>query len=650
MKKTSLYIASIGLAAVALGACDNEFERPPMVLPTSDWTANTTIEDFKAEYWSTVDGTPQVVGLNADGDSIILKGRVCSSDQSGNIFKYLYIQGKEEALAISLDMKNIYEGYKYGQEVYINVTGLTVGGYGGMMCLGQGVDDRGRVARAPEAFFKPHAQPEGLPLVALVDTVTATISELDQAKNTEGMQLWQSRLIRIENVHFENAGEEFAPEGSPNNAAERYIVDESGKRIMVRNSTYSDFKADIMPSGNGTVVGILGYFSPNWQISLIDRAGCMDFNGVAAPVFTPGAGTVKPGTAVSIACPTEGAVIHYTLDGTDPTITSTVYSEPIVLTEDITIKAIATKDGLDASSIATARYIVSDKVVTVEEGDGTAAKPYNASQARAKAIENGESSTDKVYVKGYIVSGSINMTYGTGTWVIANNPEGSGDTFELFGTYNTDNGKFTDENAVKVGDLVVAVGPIYNYNGKTPEMSKGHLVSINDEGGDTPTPPAGDAIFSETFLNGSLGDFKATVETSGSWTGWRANTKEPLCALANSYVNGTNEAATAWLVSPEISLASVKEAKIRFEQAFGFYFPTEQGDKCTVNVREKGTDDWTTLKLTVFPEKGTGNWTGWVENTLDISAFAGKTIEIGFKYVNDGAGSVAWEIRNLTVE
>ena len=87
MKKTSLYIASIGLAAVALGACDNEFERPPMVLPTSDWTANTTIEDFKAEYWSTVDGTPQVVGLNADGDSIILKGRVCSSDQSGNIFK-----------------------------------------------------------------------------------------------------------------------------------------------------------------------------------------------------------------------------------------------------------------------------------------------------------------------------------------------------------------------------------------------------------------------------------------------------------------------------------------------------------------------------------------------------------------------------------
>lgn len=50
-----------------------------------------------------------------------------------------------------------------------------------------------------------------------------------------------------------------------------------------------------------------------------------------------------------------------------------------------------------------------------------------------------------------------------------------------------------------------------------------------------------------------------------------------------------------------------------------------------------------------LPEKGSGNWTGWVENTLDISSYAGKTIELAFKYVNDGKQSVAWEIRNLTV-
>ena len=150
MKKISLlYTASLGLAA-AFAACDNEFERPPMVVPVSSWEANTTIEDFKSAYWSTVEATPQVVGLNADGDSIILKGRVCSSDQSGNIFKYLMIQGETEALAISLDFYDIYKSYKFGQEVYVNATGLTIGGYSGLMCLGNGVDDRGRVARVAE--------------------------------------------------------------------------------------------------------------------------------------------------------------------------------------------------------------------------------------------------------------------------------------------------------------------------------------------------------------------------------------------------------------------------------------------------------------------------------------------------------------------
>ena len=647
MKKTSLYIASIALAAVALGACDNEFERPPMVVPTSGWEANTTIEEFKAAYWNTVESAPQTVGLTADGDSLIVKGRVCSSDASGNIFKYLFIQGESEALALSLDFYDIYESYKFGQEVYVNLTGLTIGGYSGLMCVGYGVDANGRVARAPEATFKPHAEANGLPKAALVDTFVTTIAAVNEAKATnEGLQTWQSRLVRFDNVRFENAGEPFAVGTSSNS---RYIGDAEGNRMNVYNSTYADFKDELLPSGSGSVVGILSYFGTNWQVLLNDAQGCIDFNGVNPPVFSPAAGYVKPGTEVTITCATDGAEIHYTLDGSEPTASSTLYAAPIVIEEATTIKAIATKEGLQASPVVTAKFVVSTDEPA--KGDGTAANPYSASQARAKAIENGSSSTDNVYVKGYVISGSINMTYGTGTWTIADNAEGVGDTFELYGTYNTDNNKFTDENAVKIGDLVVAVGPIYNYNDKTPEMSRGHLVSINDEGGSTPTPPAeGKAVFSETFLNGNLGQFAATVETSGSWTGWRANTSNPLCALANSYVNGSNEAATAWLMSPVIDLTNYKSATINLEQAFGFYFPTKQESFCTVNIRESGADnDWQPLTLTAFPEKGSGNWTGWAENTIDISAYAGKKIEIAFKYVNDGKQSIAWEIRNLSV-
>ena len=643
MKKLSLYIASLGLAAVAFTACDNEFERPPMVVPTSTWEANTTIAQLKQDYWSTL-SAPVTVGLTESGDSVIIKGRVISSDESGNIFKYLMIQDEEEALAFTLDFYDIYQSYKLGQEVYVNVTGLTIGGYSGLMCVGNGTDDRGRVARCAEAIFTPHAQVNGIPNKALIDTVTATIPTVTAAlASAEGQQTWQSRLVRFDNVRFEDDGQPYAVGTS---STKRYIIDQDGNRIMLYNSSYADFKDEPLPSGTGSVVGILSYFSPDWQILLNGTNGCIGFNGVSAPVFTPGAGFVKPGTEVTLSCPTEVADIYYTLDGTDPSASSTLYTAPIVVNEDVTIKAIAIFEGV-TSTVATASYKVSDEAPA--EGDGTAENPYNVAQAKAKAIENGSASTENVYVKGYVVSGSINLTYGTGTWTICDNPEGVGDTFELYGTYNTENGKFTDENAVKNGDLVVAVGPIFNYNNKTPEMSKGHLVSINNVGGTTPpTPPVTGAIFSETFLNGNLGLFTATVETNGSWTGWRANTSNPLCALANSYVSGTNEAATAWLVSPEISLEGTTAVTLSLEQAFGFYFPTEQGEYCTVNIREKG-GDWAQLTLTAFPEKGSGNWTGWAENTIDISAYAGKTVEIGFKYVNDGAQSIAWEFRKLTV-
>lgn len=667
MKKTSLYIASLGLAAMAFTACDNEFERPPMVIPTSTWTANMTLEDFKSAYWNTVETAPQVVGLDANGDSIVFKGRVCSSDESGNIFKYLMIQGETEALAISLDFYDIYESYKYGQEVYINATGLTIGGYAGLMCLGSGVDDRGRVSRAPENIFKPHAEVSGLPSAALVDTATVTIATVNEAKTTtEGLAAWQSRLVRFDNVHFENAGEEFAPEGSPNGAAERYIVDESGNRIMVRNSTYADFKSEILPSGNGSVVGILSYYGSNWQVLLNNIDGCIGFNGVSAPVFSPAAGTVKPGTAVTITTRTEGAEIHYTLDGSDPTISSTLYTEAIVLNETTTIKAIATKEGQDASPVASARFVVSDNAPV--DGDGSDNAPYTVAQVIALnptskdvALETGKWVNG--YIVGYIPTGGSSTNLSMTVFAADNNaavsnlviaPAADETDYNNCIAIQLPSGSDVrsklnlHDNPENLGKAVKLKGDIILYCG-APGIKNTSAYNLDGEsGGDTPDTPVGNAIFSETFLNGSLGDFTATVETSGSWTGWRTNTT-PACAIANSYTNNVNEAATAWLVSPEISLAGVTKASIRFEQAYGFYFPTEQGEFCTVNVREKG-GEWKSLTLTVFPPKPEKNWTTWVENTLDISEFAGKTIEIGFKYVNDGTQSVAWEIRNLTVE
>ena len=77
---------------------------------------------------------------------------------------------------------------------------------------------------------------------------------------------------------------------------------------------------------------------------------------LAAPTFSVASGSVASGTQVAISAE-EGASIYYTLDGTDPTVSSTLYEAPIAITEAVTIKAIAAK-GTQVSAVASAAYTV----------------------------------------------------------------------------------------------------------------------------------------------------------------------------------------------------------------------------------------------------------------------------------------------------
>ncbi|MBQ1818642.1 MAG: chitobiase/beta-hexosaminidase C-terminal domain-containing protein, partial [Bacteroidales bacterium] len=87
---------------------------------------------------------------------------------------------------------------------------------------------------------------------------------------------------------------------------------------------------------------------------------------VEAPVFTPGTGTYADSVVFSIACATDNSEIRYTMDGTEPTETSTLYSAPISLTNTTTVKAKAFKTDWFTSETATAVYtVVYDPVLTV---------------------------------------------------------------------------------------------------------------------------------------------------------------------------------------------------------------------------------------------------------------------------------------------
>ena len=89
-----------------------------------------------------------------------------------------------------------------------------------------------------------------------------------------------------------------------------------------------------------------------WGVDLI----LSDIASVAEPQFMPSSCLFYPSTNVIISCATAGATIRYTLDGSEPTETSATYTTPILVNDNVTIKARAWKSGMNPSVIVAATY------------------------------------------------------------------------------------------------------------------------------------------------------------------------------------------------------------------------------------------------------------------------------------------------------
>ncbi|MCR5752448.1 MAG: chitobiase/beta-hexosaminidase C-terminal domain-containing protein [Kiritimatiellae bacterium] len=77
---------------------------------------------------------------------------------------------------------------------------------------------------------------------------------------------------------------------------------------------------------------------------------------VANLAMTPGSGLFSPSTNVTITCSTSGATIRYTLNGSEPTESSAIYSAPIALNATTTVKARAFAANKEPSDVAFATY------------------------------------------------------------------------------------------------------------------------------------------------------------------------------------------------------------------------------------------------------------------------------------------------------
>ena len=81
---------------------------------------------------------------------------------------------------------------------------------------------------------------------------------------------------------------------------------------------------------------------------------------VATPTITPSGGSFSGSVQVTLACETSGSTIRYTIDGSDPTSSSPIYTDaaPFTLTSSATVKAKAFVGGYTDSVIALATFSV----------------------------------------------------------------------------------------------------------------------------------------------------------------------------------------------------------------------------------------------------------------------------------------------------
>lgn len=109
----------------------------------------------------------------------------------------------------------------------------------------------------------------------------------------------------------------------------------------------------IMPNRNVTLTANYSYeYDPEspGEPDTPNPDGSIGGNMVAWPRFG-----MTDQSHVMILCETEGATIYYTLDESDPTEASPVYTEPIFVGSNLLVKAVAYKDGMEHSPVRSYR-------------------------------------------------------------------------------------------------------------------------------------------------------------------------------------------------------------------------------------------------------------------------------------------------------
>lgn len=227
-------------------------------------------------------------------------------------------------------------------------------------------------------------------------------------------------------------------------------------------------------------------------------------------------------------------------------------------------------------------------------------------------------------------------------------------TFNLSGqsfTYTIDNTSIFEKGtnvtfnanlSINNGKPVVTVG---NATITAWTEKAGGDIDVNFDGETQPQPGEEAVVLNETFATGQGAftiDNKQLPNGEGSFVWNHGSFNDDNFMKASAYINSTKYASESWLVSPAIDLSQATTATLTFDHAHNYVGTAET--ELTLWVTETSADNWKQLTIDKY-----GSNFNFTTATIDLSAYAGKTIKFAFKYISTTSAAGTWEIKNVKV-
>jgi hypothetical protein len=228
-----------------------------------------------------------------------------------------------------------------------------------------------------------------------------------------------------------------------------------------------------------------------WSDSSVSSATYSIVQTVSTPTISPGSGSYGAAQSVTLSTATSGASIRYTIDGSTPTSSNgTVYSAPVNVASNLTLKAIAYKASWTDSSIASATYTLVVAAPTLSPAGGSYTSPPSVtlstttSGASIRYTTDGNiptCSTGTVYSAPFAVTGTSTVK-AVGCRSAWSDSSVSSAAYTVTGTvatptFSVGTGTYSQPQSVTITTSTSGGSIRYTTDGSTPTSSTGTLYS-----------------------------------------------------------------------------------------------------------------------------------------------------------------------------